>query len=184
MSGDSRLRRADLVLDAVATEAMLVRGFAGRLATLGADGYPYCVPMLYVWMDGQVFLHGTGARGHLRTNIDHAAKVCFEVDEPSEVFAYGRFECDTGLAYRSAILFGSIRVIDDADGKQRFCDALMAKYAKADWQRPKSFYPRLGHITVYAITVERLTGKTVPLPGIAEQWPAKDRTKTPNARSE
>jgi hypothetical protein len=34
---------------------------------------------------------------------------------------------------------------------------------------------------VYAIAVERMTGKEQPLPPLSEQWPAKDRTKTPNA---
>jgi hypothetical protein len=34
----------------------------------------------------------------------------------------------------------------------------------------------------YAIAVERMTGKEHPLPPLSEQWPAIDRTKTPNAR--
>jgi hypothetical protein len=37
-------------------------------------------------------------------------------------------------------------------------------------------------ITVYAMTVERMTGKERLLPELSERWPAKDRTKTPNAR--
>ena len=73
-----------------------MRGFAGRLATVSEDGYPYCVPLLYVWADGQVFLHGTSARGHLRRNVEREPRVCFEIDEPDEVFDYGRFECDSG----------------------------------------------------------------------------------------
>ena len=182
MSGEPQPRRPDLALDAAAATEMLRHGFAGRLAAVGADGYPYCVPLLYVWLDGQVYVHGTSTRGHLRSCIEHAVKVCFELDEPGEIFAYGRFECDSTVAYRSVILFGTIRVIEDEPDKQRFCDALMAKYAKPEWQRPKSFYPRLGGISVYAVTVERMTCKAIALPGIAEQWPAKDRTKTPHAR--
>jgi hypothetical protein len=58
----------------------------------------------------------------------------------------------------------------------------MAKYARKDWVRPKGFYPRIDQITLYAITVERLTGKETPLPRVSEQWPAVDRTKSPNAR--
>jgi hypothetical protein len=49
--------------------------------------------------------------------------------------------------------------------------------------RPQSFYPRLNEVTVYALTVERITGKHCPLPDISEQWPALDRTKTPNANA-
>jgi hypothetical protein len=36
---------------------------------------------------------------------------------------------------------------------------------------------------VYAISVERMTGKEQSMPPLSEQWPAKDRTKTPNALS-
>ena len=132
----------------------------------------------YVWMDGQVFVHNTQARGHLRANVDHEPRVCFEVDEPGEVFAYGRFECDSTVAYRSVILFGRIRVVEEMDTKQRFCEGLMAKYAKPDWDRPPGFFPRIDQITVYAITIERMSGKETALPEVSQQWPAVDRTKT------
>jgi len=45
------------------------------------------------------------------------------------VFDYGRFECDSGLAYQSVILFGKIRVVEDKAAKQRFCEALMRNTA-------------------------------------------------------
>jgi len=70
---------------------------------------------------------------------------------------------------------------DDAEVKQRFCEDLMAKYGKPDTQRPKGFFPRIDAITVYAVAAERMTGKEQWLPPLSEQWPAKDRTKTPNA---
>lgn len=161
---------------------LLARGFCGRLATVGDDGHPYCVPLLYVAMDNEVYVHNTSARGHLRANVEHEPRVCFEIDQPGEIFAYGRFECDSTVSYQSVILFGKIRVVDDRAAKQRFCEALMDKYGKPDWDRPKGFFPRLDEITVYAIAIERVTGKENLLPGVAQQWPALDRTKTPNAR--
>jgi nitroimidazol reductase NimA-like FMN-containing flavoprotein (pyridoxamine 5'-phosphate oxidase superfamily) len=164
------------------TLAMLQQGFAGRLAVIGTDGYPYCVPLLYLWLDGEVWLHTTGAHGHLRSCIDAETKACFEIDEPEEVFPYGRFECDTGLAYRSVILFGKIRVAEDENAKQRFFETLMGKYANPSWQeRPPGFFPRMHQITLYAFAIERMTGKRTPLPDLSNQWPASDRTVTPNA---
>ena len=56
--------------------------------------------------------------------------------EPLKVFDYGRFECDTGLAYRSAIAYGRIRVVDDRVAKIRFFDALLAKYGTGVPGRP------------------------------------------------
>ena len=57
----------------------------------------------------------------------------------------------------------------------------MAKYHGRDVGRPKGFYPRLDHITVYAVTPARITGKETKLPAAADQWPARDGTKTPDA---
>jgi nitroimidazol reductase NimA-like FMN-containing flavoprotein (pyridoxamine 5'-phosphate oxidase superfamily) len=177
-----QLRRADRMMPQDRALQFLARGFSGRLATIGEDGYPYCVPLLYVWMDDQVFVHTTSARGHLRSNVERERRICFEVDEPDQVFDYGRFECDSGLAYLSVVLFGTIRIIEERAVKQRFCEMLMQKYGKPDTAgRPKGFFPRLDIITVYAIAVERITGKQQALP--AQQWPAIDFTKTPDARA-
>jgi len=178
-----QVRRADKLMAGERADEMLAQGYCGRLATVSEDGSPYCVPLLYVWLDGEVFVHNTAARGHLRANVDHEPRVCFEVDEVGEVFDYGRFECDVSISHRSVIAFGRIRVIEGRALKQRFCDALMAKYHGRDVGRPKGFYPRLDDITVYAITVDRLTGKETASPPSAEQWPARDNTKTPNAKA-
>jgi uncharacterized protein len=187
MSATPPIRRADKAMSEAAARDALAGGFSGRLATIGPDGWPYCVPLLYVSMGDEIWVHNTAARGHLRANIDHEARVCFEIDAPGEVFAYGRFECDSSVAYRSVIAFGRVRIVEDRADKQRFCEGLMAKYARDEWQRPeaqrpKNFFPRLDHITVYAIAVERVTGKETALPATSDQWPAKDMTKTPNAR--
>jgi nitroimidazol reductase NimA-like FMN-containing flavoprotein (pyridoxamine 5'-phosphate oxidase superfamily) len=176
-----QMRRADRATSDQHALETLTQGYSGRLATVSEDGYPYCIPLLYLWIDGEVYLHTTSARGHLRANIERERRVCFQVDEQQGVFDYGRFECDSGLAYRSVCLFGRIRIVDDGTVKQRFCEALMAKYGKPETERPKGFFPRIDAITVYAIAVERITGKEQSLPPLCEQWPAKDRTKTPNA---
>src|SRR5262245_27563584 len=40
------LRRTDKLMSHERTLELLVRGFCGRIATVGADGWPYCVPLL------------------------------------------------------------------------------------------------------------------------------------------
>ena len=52
---------------------MLERAFSGRLATVGEDGYPYCIPLLYIWMDGELYVHTRSARGHFRAKSARAA---------------------------------------------------------------------------------------------------------------
>lgn len=175
------LRRAERRMDKESAITFVEGAHTGRLATIGRDGYPYCIPLLFLWMDGSVFLHGTNAVGHLRQNIDHNDRACFEVDETGQVFDYGRFECDSGIAYRSVVIFGTISVVADTAVKQAFCERLMEKYGKPATIRPKGFFPRLDWISVYRLNVERISGKEQALPPLEEQWPAQDRTKTPHA---
>jgi nitroimidazol reductase NimA-like FMN-containing flavoprotein (pyridoxamine 5'-phosphate oxidase superfamily) len=175
------LRRAERRMDSDNAIEFVKQAHTGRLATIGKDGYPYCIPLLFIWMDGSVFLHGTNAVGHLRQNIDHDSRACFELDEAGEVFDYGRFECDSGIAFRSVVIVGNISVITDRAVKQTFCERLMEKYGKPNTVRPPGFFPRLDWISVYRLNVERISGKEQTLPPLEEQWPAKDRTKTPNA---
>ena len=179
MSDVPRVRRADKVMADDRAREMIARGFCGRLGTVGADGWPYVVPLLYVWIGGEIWAHNTRERGHLRTSVEHANRVCFEIDEPGEVFPYGRYECDTSLEYRSVIAFGRIRIVDDREQKVAFFAALMDKYGDPRWARPPGVLPRLDQVTVYAITVDRMTGKETMLPATTGRWPALDRTKSP-----
>lgn len=181
MSSAPPVRRTDKLMSGEDVHRLLARGHCARVATVGADGAPYVTPLLYVWMDGEILMHNSAAPGHFRANVDAATRVCLVVDEPGEVFDYGRFECDVSIAHASVVVHGIIRIVDDRALKQKFCDALMAKYHGRDVGRPKGFYPRLDHITVYAVAPARITGKETKLPAVADQWPARDGTKTPDA---
>ena len=113
------MRRQDRVLEDAAASDLIARAFCGRLATVGSDGWPYVVPLLHVYSGDEIGLHNTAARGHLRANVEADPRGCFEVDEPLKVFDYGLFECDTGLAYRSAIAYGRIRLVQDRTAMTR-----------------------------------------------------------------
>jgi uncharacterized protein len=180
MSDSPQMARADKTMPAERMHRMMTETYSARLATTGPDGWPYVVPLLYVWADDELWLHNTG-RGHLRCNVEHDPRACFEIDEPGEVFAYGRFECDTSMAYRSVVVFGRLRIVDDPQQKALFFDRLMGKYADRAWVRPPGFYPRLDQVTVYAMTVERMTGKETLLPTPQNRWPSADHTRSPTA---
>src|SRR5262249_13256559 len=125
----AQVRRADKMMEAERAREVREKGFCGRLATIGEDGWPYCVPLLYVLMEGDILVHNPRAKGHLRENVDHEPRVCFEVDEPGEVFPYGRFECDSSVAYASVIAFGRIRVVEDLASRDPFFAALLPNYS-------------------------------------------------------
>lgn len=161
-------------------DALLAGAFCGRTATVGADGYPYISPNLFVWENGQVYLHTPRHQGHFRANIHHADRVSFEVDEAGEIFPYGHVECDTSVSYRSVIIFGRIRRVEDDAEKRAFFAAFMTKYASQDsWGREIGSFPRLAGPIVYAITPEMMTGKVSALPAISDRWPRQNNTLSP-----
>jgi uncharacterized protein len=174
------LRRQDKLMDRDATDRFLERTAFAHFATVSANGDPYVVPNLFVYADGKIFSH-TSLAGHFRSNIEARPRVCFEAAEIGTVFPYGEFECDSSVSYVSVVGFGSIRIEEDRTPKILFFDRLMAKYSDPKLDRPKSFYPRLDQITMYALTIEHITGKHQPLPVVSEQWPTVNRTKTPGA---
>lgn len=182
MNNWPQVRRTDKLMSEERLLETIESGYVGRLATVGADRQPYVIPLLYVWVDDEIWIHSTSARGHFRTNIEYESRVCFEIDEASNIYPYGRFECDTAVAYRSVVVFGRIRIVEDQEQKLACFNALMKKYADPAWDRPKGFYPSLDKVTVYAITPERMTGKENVLPLAENRWPAVDNTKTPDAQ--
>ena len=172
-----QLRRADKIMSEEEIGEFLTSASSGHVATVGADGYPYVMPTLFVWHHGCVFLHTAQHAGHFLRNVSHEERVCFEVDEPGVVFPYGPVECDTTISYRSVILFGRIRIIADEPGKTEFFSAVMRKYAPVDsWGRERGSFPRLEATIVYAITPELMTGKRGLLPAVANRWPNRKAT--------
>ena len=174
------LRRQDKIMDRAAADRFLQRTAVVHFATVSANGDPYVVPNLFVYADEKIFCH-TSVGGQFRSNIVARPRVCFEAAEFGTVFPYGEFECDSSVSYVSVIGFGSVRIEEDRTAKTLFFDRLMAKYSDPELDRPKGFYPRLDHITMYALTIEQVTAKHQQLPMVSQQWPNVNLTKTPGA---
>jgi len=183
MSKLPNLRRVDKKMSEAAINELLRSGYSGHLATVDLYGMPYSCPLLYVWHDHRIWLHNARSSGHLLSNLQSNPNACFSIAEAGEVFSYGRYECDTTIAYQSAVIFGKIDVIESPPEKTTFFELLMNKYSSPDASRPKNFFPRLDDTTVYAMTLERITGKDTALPALSEQWPAIDNTKSPHAQT-
>ncbi|HLI21667.1 MAG TPA: pyridoxamine 5'-phosphate oxidase family protein [Stellaceae bacterium] len=177
---EGTVRRKDKEMPDAEAREMLARAQLAHFATVGASGDPYVVPNLFVYADGFIYLH-TSTAGHFRRNVEHSARISVTVAEMGAIYPYGEFECDTTASYASVVVFGNIGIVPEPDAKAAFFDRFLAKYADPNWNRPKGFYPRLDQVTVYRITIERITGKKGPLPGPQGQWPAVNMTKSPGA---
>jgi uncharacterized protein len=178
-----KMRRQDKEMNDAEIELLLAQAQVGHFGTVSAEGFPYVVPNLFVYADGKIYTHNTSAQGHFRQNIEENPRMCFEVAQMGEVWAYGEYECDTTVSYVSVVAFGKIAVEPDPAAKAAFFDLFMQKYAGTDsWGREKGFYPRLEQVTVYSMNVERITGKKGSLPAVSERYPAVNNTRSPRAK--
>ena len=71
-------RMKEFTMTKEAMESFLQARPAGRISTIGADGYPYTVSVHYVYDGGNLYFHGLKA-GEKFENIKRCDKVCFEV---------------------------------------------------------------------------------------------------------
>ncbi|MBE6060669.1 MAG: pyridoxamine 5'-phosphate oxidase family protein, partial [Clostridium sulfidigenes] len=84
-------------------EKILTNGEYGVLATVGENGYPYTVPLSYVYQDNSIYFH-CAKEGHKLDNIEKNHKVSFCVVTDTEVLP-GKFSTN----YKSIIAFGEAK---------------------------------------------------------------------------
>ena len=78
------MRRKKQSLPAEECVDILRRMLHGTLALLGDEGYPYAVPVSYVYADGKIYFHSALA-GHKVDAIARDGRVSFSVVEQDDV---------------------------------------------------------------------------------------------------
>lgn len=116
------MRRFRQALTRSGCEAVLERGTSGVLAVAGDGGWPYAVPMSYVWEDGKVYFHWAMA-GHKLDAIRGDSRVSFCVIDQDQVVPE-----EYTTYFRSVIVFGRARVLDDPREKRRAIELLAQRY--------------------------------------------------------
>jgi len=145
-------------------EEILGRCRVGRLATIGADGYPYITPLNYVYWRGSVYFH-CAHKGEKMDNLLRDRRVCFEVDIP---LAYKGTDfdpqapaCQVHQFYHSVIIRGRAEVIADPVEKVAALNALMASHEGGpDFSGITAEMPAVAACTVVAVRVETMSGKS------------------------
>lgn len=165
-----KMRRSRQQMRLSESRAVLERGTCGVLALAGDGGYPYALPMSYVYREGKIYFHAA-REGHKMDAIARCGKASFCVVDQDEIVPE-KFT----TYYRSAIAFGRIRVADDPEEIVMALRALGEKYSPG---RSEEFEVELAHnlpaVAVLVLTVEHLTGKqAIELLPKPEEAPAKE----------
>ena len=146
------MRRSRQELSQAETEAILESGTTAVLAVNGDGGYPYAVPVNYVWKDGKIYFHGAQA-GHKFDAMVRDSRVSLCViahDEPLP-------EKLTDL-YRSTIVFGRVRLLTG----QELTDAAYAlgmRFLPDPDRVRREIAGDADRMACFELTPEHITGK-------------------------
>lgn len=150
------MRRKRQQLSPERCREILERCTSGVLALSGDGGYPYAVPVSYVYDGtGKLFFH-SAKTGHKVDAIRHWDLASFCVVDLDQVIPekYTTY-------FRSVIAFGRIRVLENDAEKYEAIDLLARKYAPADSaeNRKAAIDREWKPLCMLELTIERLTGK-------------------------
>lgn len=147
------MRRFNQLLSKEETEAVMARCSNGVMACMGDDGYPYAVPLNYVYHNGIIYFH-SAKEGHKVDAINNTPKVSFAVIDKDTIVS----EKYTSY-FRSAIAFGKARIVEGPERQEAF-RALVDKYSGDRPEDEKqNEINRCSRAYIIAIDVEHMTGK-------------------------
>lgn len=133
---------------------VLRRGTAGVLATAGDDGYPYAVPLSYLYHEGKIFYHGA-KDGHKIDAILRNEKVSFCVIDQDKVVPK-----EFTTYYRSVIVFGKAHIMEDEAEKRNAIEKLAARYSPHhEAGRLRAIDSLFQQVCLIEIDIEHMTGK-------------------------
>jgi len=126
----------------------------GVLATVGEDGYPYSLPLSYVYINGAIYFHGA-KKGHKLDNIQNNSKVSFNVVTDTDVI-----EDKFTTSFNSVVIFGEAELIE-SDEKYMALLGIIEKYSKGYVPEGKAYIERAkDHCSVVKINITHITGKS------------------------
>ena len=149
------MRRTRKALPPEEISAVLERGTSGVLALAGDDGYPYAVPISYVYDGERIYFHSARA-GHKLDAVRREPKASFCVIDQDQIVP-----AEYTTYFRSVIAFGRIRVLEDEGEKRAAIEKLAVKYAPEDSpeNRRQAIDREWKPLCMLEMTIDHLSGK-------------------------
>jgi len=146
-----QMRRAKNQMDQEKAKDILKNGEVGFLGTIGENGYPYTVPLNYIYFSNKLYFHAAFT-GHKLSNIQYSDKVSFTVVNSSKVI-----EEEFTTKYESVIVFGRAKIIPP---NQEILFEIIKKYSPHFLTEGKQYVEKeFSTASIVEIEIEQLTGK-------------------------
>ncbi len=125
----------------------------GVLSLPGENGYPYGVPMNYVYAEGALYFHGA-ATGLRRDAVGEGCKVSFTVVEKWDVDAAALTS-----HYRSVILFGHFRPLPKGEESEKAALLLGLRFLDDEKAVREEVEREKKALRCYVLEIESMSGK-------------------------
>jgi len=147
------MRRSKQLLSKEDIVAVMERGTNGVLSCFGDEGFPYAVPVNFVYSNEKIYFHSSKF-GHKIDAIMKNPKVCFTVIDEDTIVSE-----EFTSYFRSVIAFGKARIVEGEECLKSF-RALVEKYS-GDQPEERKHKEISGCTAAYliAIDIEHITGK-------------------------
>ncbi|MBQ7608825.1 MAG: pyridoxamine 5'-phosphate oxidase family protein [Desulfovibrionaceae bacterium] len=148
------MRRKKQKLTDDACRAILARGTSGVLAVAGDGGYPYAVPLSYVFDGESIFFH-CAPSGHKLDAVARDDKVSFCIIDKDDVQP-----ATYTTHFASVIVFGRIRILDDRKEKRLALEKLAERYSPGQKEASARDIDRFfDKMCVLELRIEYMSGK-------------------------
>ena len=128
----------------------------GVLSMYGEDGYPYAIPINFIYDGRKIYFH-CAKEGHKIDALKKDNRVSFCVYDKGYLK-----EGKVGLNINSVVIFGKIRFIDDRETVIRETRAVGMKYLPEDLvEKDVKKYAETGRLQILELTIDHMTGKLV-----------------------
>ncbi len=147
------MRRKKQALSEKECQEILLRGKTAVVSMIGDDGYPYGVPVNYLYQDGMVYFHGATV-GHKIDALTKNPKVSVCVIDADDIDVPR-----LATSYKSVILFGKAQLIDSDNEKLDVIRAFAHKFSDNTEQIEEEIVREWNGLAVVEISIEHMTGK-------------------------
>jgi uncharacterized protein len=143
--------------DKLAVHAILDEGFVCHIG-FALDEQPYVIPTIYVRAGDTLYVHGSAASRMLRS-LTRGVPVCVTVTL-LDGLVLARSAFHHSINYRSVVVIGTARLIDDADEKMRALQSITDHVVPGRWNEVR--WPNaleLKQTSVLALPLTELSAK-------------------------
>jgi len=151
------MRRKQKELPTEEARRILREARYGVLAVAGDDGYPYAVPLNYLYDEArQTIIFHSAAAGHKVDALKRCDKVCFTVCGAETV------KTESWAPYvQSAVVFGRCHPVTDRAEVQRLVRLFARKYYPSEAEIDAVMATSGQAVQVYEIAIEHVSGKKI-----------------------